>query len=110
SDEEVYIDIGKETAAKYSETLNYAQTVFINGPMGVFEDRESELGTRAVWEAIAHSDAYSVVGGGDSVTATKKFGLKDEMSYICTGGGALVRFLSNEELPVIRALKHGSKL
>ena len=110
SDGEVYIDIGKETAAKYSETLNYAQTVFINGPMGVFEDRESELGTRAVWEAIAHSDAYSVVGGGDSVTATKKFGLKDEMSYICTGGGALVRFLSNEELPVIRALKHGSKL
>lgn len=109
SDDELYVDIGAQTAKKYCSTLEYAQTVFINGPMGVFEDKETELGTRAVWESVAHSEAYTVVGGGDSVSAAKKFGLTDKMSYICTGGGALVRFLSGEELPVIRALKTGSR-
>jgi phosphoglycerate kinase len=73
--------------------------------MGVFEKELSAGGTRAVWQAIAASDGFSVVGGGDSVAAANMFGVSDEVDYICTGGGALVRFLSGEELPVVKALK-----
>ena len=84
--------------------------MFVNGPMGVFEQPESEYGTRAVWQAIADTKGHSVLGGGDSITATEKFGLTDRMGYICTGGGALIRFLSGEELPVVRALRHGATI
>ncbi len=104
------IDIGHKTAEKYGELIRNAGTVFVNGPMGVFEKPESEHGTRAVWEAIAETKGKSVLGGGDSITATEKFGLTDKMGYICTGGGALIRFLTGEELPVVRALRHGSTI
>ena len=104
------IDIGHKTAEKYGELIRNAGTVFVNGPMGVFEKPESEYGTRAVWEAIAETKGKSVLGGGDSITATEKFGLTDKMGYICTGGGALIRFLTGEELPVVRALRHGSTI
>ena len=104
------VDIGHKTAEKYGELIRNAGTVFVNGPMGVFEKPESEYGTRAVWEAIAETKGKSVLGGGDSITATEKFGLTDKMGYICTGGGALIRFLTGEELPVVRALRHGSTI
>ena len=104
------IDIGHETAREYSELILNAGTVFVNGPMGVFEQAPSEYGTRAVWDAIANTKGKSVLGGGDSITATEKFGLTDKMGYICTGGGALIRFLSGEELPVVRALRHGAAI
>ena len=104
------VDIGKETAALYRERIMSARTVFVNGPMGVFEKPESELGTRAVWQALADTEGFTVLGGGDSITATEKYGLTDRMGYICTGGGALIRFLSGEELPVVKALRHGSAL
>ena len=84
--------------------------MFVNGPMGVFEKAESELGTKAVWQALADTAGSTVLGGGDSITATEKYGLTDKMGYICTGGGALIRFLSGEELPVVKALRHGSSL
>ena len=102
------IDVGHETVEAYREFIFSAGTVFVNGPMGVFEQSESEYGTRQVWDAIAETKAYTVLGGGDSITATEKYGLSDKMSYICTGGGALIRFLSGEELPVVQALRHGS--
>lgn len=102
------VDIGSETARRYSGAIMAAGTVFANGPMGVFEEEPSELGTREVWQAMARTAGYTVLGGGDSITATEQFGLTGDMGYICTGGGALIRFLSGEELPVVRALRHGS--
>ncbi|MGM9586417.1 MAG: phosphoglycerate kinase [Candidatus Limivicinus sp.] len=104
------VDIGHETVREYQQLILNAGTVFVNGPMGVFEQPESEYGTRAVWQAIADTKGHSVLGGGDSITATEKFGLTDRMGYICTGGGALIRFLSGEELPVVRALRHGATI
>ena len=104
------VDIGSQTAEVYRNRILEAGTVFVNGPMGVFEQAESELGTRTVWEAIAETGGFSVLGGGDSITATEKFGLTDKMDYVCTGGGALIRFLSGEELPVVRALRHGASI
>ena len=102
---EMMVDIGAKTISKYEDTLSSAGTIFVNGPMGVFEEEESANGTKAVWHAFAASDGFSVVGGGDSVAAANVFGVSDKVDYICTGGGALVRFLSGEELPVVRALK-----
>ena len=104
------VDIGHETVREYQQLILNAGTVFVNGPMGVFEQPESEYGTRAVWQAIADTKGHSVLGGGDSITATEKIGLTDRMGYICTGGGALIRFLSGEELPVVRALRHGATI
>ena len=104
------VDIGHKSAEKYRAIIMNAGTVFVNGPMGVFEKTESEYGTRAIWDAIAETAGNTVLGGGDSITATEKFGLTDKMGYICTGGGALIRFLTGEELPVVRALRHGSTI
>lgn len=106
----VSLDIGTETAASYQKIIAQSATVFVNGPMGVFEREETELGTRAVWLALGATKGYTVVGGGDSITATTKYGQTDHIDYICTGGGALIRFLTGEELPVVRALRHGATL
>lgn len=103
-------DIGKETAAVYQEYIRKSQTVFVNGPMGIFEESLTEYGTKCVWEALGDTKAYTVVGGGDSITATTKYGKTDQISYICTGGGALIRFLTGEELPVVKALRHGAEV
>ena len=104
------IDIGHETADAYRACVLSAKTVFVNGPMGVFEQEPSEYGTKALWQALADTEAFTVLGGGDSITATEKYHLTDRIGYICTGGGALIRFLSGEELPVVKALRHGSTL
>jgi len=102
------LDIGADTAEEYAKIIRSVKTVFVNGPMGVFEKPETEAGTRIVWQALAETEAYTVVGGGDSVTAAKKFGVKNKLGYVCTGGGALIRFLTGEELPVVRALRHAA--
>lgn len=104
------VDVGHETAGLYRDRILAAKTVFVNGPMGVFEQESSEYGTKELWQALADTDGFTVLGGGDSITATEKYGLTDRIGYICTGGGALIRFLSGEELPVVRALRHGSTL
>lgn len=104
------IDIGHETAAHYRDIIMNAKTVFVNGPAGVFEQELSEYGTKTIWQALADTEAFTVLGGGDSITATEKYGLTDKVGYICTGGGALIRFLSGEELPVVKALRHGSQI
>jgi len=101
------MDIGSRSSEEFKSEIMNARTVFVNGPVGVYETSEGEAGTKTVWDALEKSEAYTVVGGGDSITATKKYGTT--VSYICTGGGALVRFLSGEELPVVKALRHGSK-
>ena len=102
-------DIGMETAARYQGIIRSARTVFVNGPMGVFEQAETELGTKSVWDALGDTAAYTVVGGGDSITATAKYGKTAQIDYICTGGGALIRFLTGEELPVVRALRQAAE-
>ncbi|MBQ7263958.1 MAG: phosphoglycerate kinase [Synergistaceae bacterium] len=103
------VDVGAETAAQYREVIMGAKTVFVNGPLGVFERPESELGTRELFAALRDAPGYTVVGGGDSVTAAKKYAVTDALGYVCTGGGALIRFLSGEELPVVKALRHAAK-
>lgn len=103
------MDIGSETAQRYREIILSSKTVFANGPVGVFEKPESELGTKVLFEAMAETEGYTVVGGGDSVTAAKQYHVTDKLGYICTGGGALIRFLTGEELPVVKALRHAAK-
>ena len=103
------LDIGLEDAMNYQQIIKNAKTVFVNGPMGVFEEAETEAGTKAVWDALGDTGAFTVVGGGDSITATAKYNKTSQIGYICTGGGALIRFLTGEELPVVKALRHAAK-
>ena len=103
------IDIGAETIRLYCDAIANAKTVFVNGPMGVFEESLSEAGTKKIFEALGDTKAYTVVGGGDSVTAAKKYKVTDQLGYVCTGGGALIRFLTGEELPVVKALRYAAK-
>jgi phosphoglycerate kinase len=98
-------DIGSRTAERYGQIIRGSGTVFVNGPMGVFEQPETEAGTKAIWEALGDTAAYTVIGGGDSITATTKYGKTEQIDYICTGGGALIRFLTGEELPAVKALR-----
>lgn len=108
-EDELLIDIGHKTVEMYKQVILESATVFVNGPMGVFEKQLSEYGTKSIWEVFANATTYSVIGGGDSLTAANQFKVEKEISYICTGGGALVRFLSGEELPVVRALRDAAK-
>ncbi|PKP61855.1 phosphoglycerate kinase [Candidatus Atribacteria bacterium HGW-Atribacteria-1] len=103
------MDLGKDTISEYESIIKDAKTIFFNGPAGVFEKKETELGTKSILSAIAKSNAFSVIGGGDSIAAVNKYNLSNNISYISTGGGALVRFLSGEELPVVKALKKSAK-
>jgi phosphoglycerate kinase len=81
------VDIGHKAVEEYEKIILGAKTVFVNGPMGIFEQEITEYGTKMVWEAMAKTEGYTLIGGGDSVTATEKYNLKDQMSYICTAGG-----------------------
>lgn len=98
------IDIGTQAIAEFSKEIATAKTVLWNGPMGVFEIASFAEGTRAIAQAVADSDAVSIVGGGDSVTAVNKFGLDDDMNFISTGGGASLELLEGKELPGVAAL------
>lgn len=100
-------DIGSVTIDTYKDIISEAATVFINGPCGVFEKPETEYGTKELFTHTARSDCFSVIGGGDSISAANKYVPNGDFSYMCTGGGAMVRFLSGEELPVVKALKKG---
>ncbi len=99
------LDIGPKTSAAFGELLGSAKTVFWNGPMGVFENDTFAQGTFAAAQSIADSDAVSVVGGGDSVSAIKKSGLQDQISHISTGGGASLEFVEGKTLPGLAALE-----
>lgn len=100
------LDIGPKTAKLYADAIAGAQTVFWNGPMGVFELTPFEAGTKAVADAVANNvEADTIIGGGDSVAAVNKFGLGDKMTFISTGGGASMELVQGEPLPGVEALR-----
>jgi 3-phosphoglycerate kinase len=98
------VDIGPETRKIYAEVIKNSKLVLWNGPMGVFEVDDFANGTREVAQACADSDAYTVIGGGDSAAATEKFQLADKMNHISTGGGASLEFMEGKALPGVVAL------
>ncbi len=104
----VGVDIGPETSAAFGDVVRNAGSVFWNGPMGVFEWEPFRAGTRAVAEALAASDGYTVVGGGDTVAALREFGLEDAPTHVSTGGGAGLELLEGETLPALAVLEKGS--
>lgn len=102
------LDIGEKAIAAFSDVLMKSKTILWNGPMGVFEMTSYEKGTKAVAEAVAQATrngAFSLIGGGDSSAAVKKFGFTDDVSYVSTGGGALLEFFEGKELPGIVAVE-----
>lgn len=103
------VDIGEQTISRYIGVIRQAATIFVNGPAGVYEQPVSALGTERLWTAIADAPGYSVIGGGDSVAAAARFDVRDRMSYVCTSGGGMVRFLSGQTLPVVEALRRAKQ-
>lgn len=98
------LDIGPKTQALYADHIRSAASIIWNGPMGLFEHSLFTSGTRTVGLAIANADAFSVVGGGDTLAAVEAFGITDHFSLISTGGGAFLEFMQNKPLPSIEAL------
>ena len=97
-------DIGPETIKMFVDEIKKAKTVIWNGPMGIIDTKEFKAGTRAIAEALAESKAHTVVGGGDTVAALTRFGLRDKMDFVSTGGGAMLQFLAEGTLPGLEVL------
>jgi phosphoglycerate kinase len=104
-DDSPIADIGEGTIDRYCALIKESKTAFINGPAGVYEKPAFALGTRRIWETVASADAFSVLGGGDSIAAAGIFGVKEGISFISTAGGGLIRFLAGEKLAVVEALE-----
>lgn len=109
SDDDMIFDIGTESSKELVEIIKNAGTILWNGPVGVFEFAEFREGTRELAQAIAESKAFSVAGGGDTLAAIDLFGLKDQISYISTGGGAFLEFVEGKVLPAVAILEARSK-
>jgi len=103
------IDYGPETAKKVAEIIKSAGTILWNGPVGVFEMDAFAKGTEVISHAIADSAAFSIAGGGDTLAAVDKYGIKDKISYISTGGGAFLEFLEGKKLPAVEILEQRAK-
>jgi phosphoglycerate kinase len=106
---DMILDVGPATAAAYAEIIRRAGTIVWNGPVGVFEDARFAGGTRALAEAVAASDAFSIAGGGDTLAALDAFGLTDRVSYVSTGGGAFLEFLEGRTLPAVAMLQERAR-
>lgn len=101
------LDIGPETVALFSKVVENSKTILWNGPMGVFEMEKFLIGTKAIAEAVVkatENGAFSLIGGGDSAAAVAKFGLTQDVSYVSTGGGALLEYMEGKELPGVKAI------
>ncbi|MEZ5197545.1 MAG: phosphoglycerate kinase [Bacteroidales bacterium] len=102
------LDIGPETIKQFCEVIENSNTILWNGPMGVFEMENFAAGTKAIAESVARATekgAFSLIGGGDSVAAINKYNLKDKVSYVSTGGGAMLEYIEGKELPGVKAIK-----
>jgi phosphoglycerate kinase len=104
------LDIGPETADAFSAQIGDAALLLWNGPMGVFEVAPFAAGTRAVADAVARCPGFTVVGGGDSAAAVRRFGLGDRIDHVSTGGGASLEFIEQRDLPGLRALRESKKM
>jgi phosphoglycerate kinase len=102
-------DIGSKTIKQYIDIIKGARSIVISGPVGIFENDEFAKGTRMILDAIANSQAFSLVGGGHTVAAVEQLGLENKMGYISTAGGALIEFLMGEALPGVVALEKAAK-
>jgi phosphoglycerate kinase len=109
ADDELILDIGPKTAERFAAILKDAGTIIWNGPVGVFEFDQFGEGTRILSEAIAASQAFSVAGGGDTLAAIDKYGVRDGISYISTGGGAFLEFVEGKKLPAVEMLERRGK-
>lgn len=101
------LDIGPESIKQFKEVILKSKTLLWNGPMGVFEMEKFETGTKAIAEAVVEATkkgAFSLIGGGDSAAAVSKFGFNDDVSYVSTGGGALLEYMEGKELPGVKAI------
>jgi phosphoglycerate kinase len=103
--DEIVYDIGQESIDLFTGYIKKAKTIVVSGPAGKFEDELFVKGTKALFEAITESKAFSLAGGGHTTAALEKLGLKDRFSYVSTGGGALEAFMLGEELPAVKALE-----
>ena len=109
ADDDMIFDIGPESARAFSDILKGAATIIWNGPVGVFEFDQFGEGTKALSEAIAASDAFSIAGGGDTLAAVDKYNIEDKISYISTGGGAFLEFVEGKTLPAVAILTERAK-
>jgi phosphoglycerate kinase len=103
---EFIFDIGPETEILFKNVIKGAKTIIWNGPMGLFEKKDFASGSEAVARAVAESEAYSIIGGGETICLIDGMGLLDKFSHVSTGGGAMLKFLAGEKLPGIEALGH----
>ncbi len=104
-DDDMILDIGPKTAARFAGIMRQAATIVWNGPVGVFEFDQFGEGTRVLAQAIAASPAFSIAGGGDTLAAVDKYGIAQQVSYISTGGGAFLEFLEGKQLPAVTMLE-----
>jgi phosphoglycerate kinase len=102
-------DIGKETVDLFAGIISKAKSIVVSGPMGVYENKEFNYGTKKVFEAIANSKAFSLAGGGNTIAAIQEYGLTKKIGYISTAGGALIEFLMGKKLPGVTALETATK-
>ncbi len=105
AEDDMILDIGPESAKAIADVIMNAKTVLWNGPVGVFENDKFAEGTRVLAEAIAKTTAFTIAGGGDTLAAIDKFGIKDQVSYISTGGGAFMEFVEGKKLPAVEILE-----
>lgn len=105
AEDDMILDVGPETQQAFNKILNSAKTIVWNGPVGVFEFDQFGEGTKSMSLAIAESSAFSIAGGGDTLAAVDKYGIKEQVSYISTGGGAFLEFLEGKTLPAVAALE-----
>ena len=106
--DELIIDIGSQTIGRYEEIIGQAATVFVNGPPGVYERPAGADGTARLWSAVAGAPGLTVIGGGDTVSSAARFIDLADIDYVSTGGGALIRYLSGQELPLLGAMERPS--
>ena len=106
--EELIIDIGSDTISRYEAIIEQAATVFVNGPPGVYEKPAGADGTARLWSSVARAPGFTVIGGGDTVNSAARFIDLAAIDYTSTGGGALIRYLSGQELPLLAALERSA--